>query len=101
MQDKTDRRFFLAAALTAGAALPTAALAGNKRGGAYAVPASREKVCATCTYWGATRRVSGDRSEVHVKSLGYCNNQESPNYRKMTSPDSGPMAAWVKWPALD
>lgn len=103
MQDATARRRFLvhAAGLAAAAGAPSAVLAGERRGAdAFAVPATSENLCATCVFWGGQRRVSRDGDEVHVKTLGYCNNPKSPNFRKMTSPNTGPMSAWVKWPAL-
>ena len=56
--------------------------------------------CATCAYWGGQRHVTPDKTEVHVKTLGMCNNPASPNFHTITSPDTGPMKAWVRWAAL-
>lgn len=64
------------------------------------VSGGREKVCATCRFWGGVRRVSEDKKTVHCESLGWCNNPDSPNYQTMTTPETGPMDAWRKWEAL-
>ena len=101
MSTSTDRRRFLGRSLAAAAALSVPAVQAGQQGmGSFAVAASTEGQCATCTYWGGMRRVSREGTEVHVKSLGFCNNRQSPNFRKMTSPNTGPMPHWVKWPAL-
>ncbi len=68
---------------------------------AFVIAADTTNKCATCVYWGGQRHVSRDKSAVHATSLGMCNNPASMNYHRTTSPDTGPMAAWVKWPALD
>ncbi|MGR8949346.1 MAG: hypothetical protein ACU84Q_14980 [Gammaproteobacteria bacterium] len=107
---KNDRRVFLAGA----AALASTMVAGNSsaQGGskgaggkgwqrhAYGVSADTTNKCATCVFWGGERHVSRDHTMVHVQSLGMCNNPASANYHTITSPDTGPMKAWVKWPAL-
>ena len=98
------RRFFrraggVAAGAVTAAALPVAVLAaehGRKGGHAGAFT-----MAASTTGRGGRRHVSRDRTEVHARTLGMCNNPNSPNYHKTTTPDTGPMATWVKWPALD
>ena len=57
-------------------------------------------VCGTCQYWGAQRRVSEDGKSVTIDSLGWCNNRKSPNFRKTTGPQTGPMKVWEQWAAL-
>ncbi len=113
-----DRRKFIQRVTSVGAA---AALAGSatsalaaeqgsgkgsgkgagKPGHAFVMSADTKNKCATCLFWGGQRHISRDKSAVHVTSLGMCNNPVSMNYHRTTSPDTGPMAAWVKWPALD
>ncbi|MEX2481719.1 MAG: hypothetical protein WD928_12755 [Gammaproteobacteria bacterium] len=102
MSTTTDRRRFLNRSLAAAAVAMTvpAVEAGQHGMGSFAVAASTEGQCATCTYWGGMRRMSREGTEVHVKSLGFCNNPQSPNFRKMTSPNTGPMPHWVKWSAI-
>lgn len=73
----------------------------GKPGHAFVMAADTTNKCATCVFWGGQRHVSRDKSAVHVTSLGMCNNPVSMNYHRTTSPETGPMAAWVKWPALD
>jgi len=64
------------------------------------VDATTEGVCATCQFWGGTRRITRDGRSVLGESLGWCNNRESPAFLTMRSPDAGPMKAWRKWDAL-
>jgi anaerobic selenocysteine-containing dehydrogenase len=73
---------------------------GPKGVAAVVVNASTEKICATCRFWGGTRRVTEDKKSVHCESLGWCNNTASPNYQHMTTPTMGPMEGWRKWEAL-
>ena len=73
---------------------------GPKGVAAVVVDASTVKICATCRYWGGTRRVTEDKKSVHCESLGWCNNAASPNYQRMTTPTMSPMEAWRKWEAL-
>lgn len=73
----------------------------GKPGHAFVMAADTQNKCATCVFWGGQRHISRDKSAVHVTSLGMCNNPVSMNYHRTTSPDTGPMAAWVRWPALD
>ena len=59
-----------------------------------------EGKCATCKYWGGIRKLSKDGKTVCAQSLGYCNNPESHNYHKTTTPETGPMKKWRKWGAI-
>jgi hypothetical protein len=108
-----DRRKVLAgtgAALLAGAfaaasvrasAQDDAGRAGHAKGvPAVVVDAKKEGICATCRYWGGTRRVAEDRTMVYAESLGWCNNADSPHFLTMRTPESGPMKGWKKWEAL-
>jgi len=106
----SERRRFLTRTglLVAGAAVAGSAAAEShgvgkkwgKHSNDFIMPANTESKCATCLFWGGRRHISRDGSEVHVTSLGMCNNPASPNYHHTTSPDTGPMKAWVKWGAL-
>lgn len=58
------------------------------------------KFCVTCEYWGGIRQISEDGKGVAGSSMGWCNNPQSHNYRKMTKPNAGPMIAWKQWGAL-
>lgn len=101
-----NRRRFMrrAGQLAAGTLIATSAggaIAGQgKHGGAFSLSADAENICATCQYWGAKRRVTQDGARVTIGSLGWCNNRKSPRFGRMTSPETGPMKAWVKWSAL-
>jgi hypothetical protein len=53
--------------------------------------------CATCEFWGGPRRLARDGKTVTMTGFGWCNNPQSQNYQKMTSPEHGPMAVWKKW----
>ena len=110
MDKQDNRRRFLgrsATALAGGMATVVVARAAfaQKMGGArrheFVMPADTTERCGTCVFWGGQRHVSRDKTEVHVRSLGFCNNPKSPNYHKMTTPETGPMKAWTKWPAVD
>lgn len=108
-----DRRNLLRTAVAMGAGV---ALAGTARaepgadehmgalghGGddGYVVDASLTQHCATCDNWGGQRRISADGKTITITGMGWCNNRESPNFRKMTSPDHGPMKVWKKWGVL-
>lgn len=63
------------------------------------VPASAERKCATCRYWGGVRKVSTDRQTVSADGKGWCNNPASPAYQKQTNPTQG-APVWTKWDAL-
>ena len=99
----------LAASIVSGASIAKGDGSGSGKGDgkqrwrrhAYGMSADVTNKCATCVFWGGERHVTRDKSMVHVQSLGMCNNPASGNYHTITSPDTGPMKAWVKWPALD
>lgn len=111
-----ERRMFLmqaatiAAATIAGTGTSVKAVAAEHeghsamlgKGGAdgYTMSTSVENRCATCNFWGGERRVSADGKELTVGGLGWCNNPDSPNYLKLTSPEHGPMDMWRKWSVL-
>jgi len=117
---KDERRVFLkraagvAAMVVAGTVIATRARAGELDGheehgatlgkGAadgYEMSSGVEGRCATCEFWGGQRRLSESGGAITVTGLGWCNNPKSPNYRKMTSPEHGPMReVWKKWGAL-
>jgi hypothetical protein len=66
----------------------------------YEMPTSTEGKCATCEFWGGVRRLTKDRKQVLVQSLGWCNNPTSRHYQQLTTPETGPMESWKKWGAL-
>jgi hypothetical protein len=98
-----NRRDFLVSSLgltaAALATLPAAAVAQSSD--AVVLSASLQSRCATCVYWGGQRSVNAEKTQVHVRSFGTCNNSASPMFGQMTSPEHGPMNVWAKWPALD
>lgn len=118
MDDSTnERRRFLtrAAGLAATTLAATAAASGARaaehehgthgatgKGGAdgYVMSSKVEKLCATCEFWGGQRRLSTDGAEITVGGLGWCNNPDSPNHHKLTSPEHGPMGVWKRWSVL-
>lgn len=108
MQNTTDRRRFMyrAGQLVAGGLLGStllhaqAADAPASGDNFYPVDASTEGKCATCEYWGGVRRVTRDRNQVLVQSLGWCNNPESHHFQRLTTPETGPMESWKKWGVL-
>lgn len=63
----------------------------------FGMSASTGGKCGTCAFWGGKRRLSRDGKVVEIDGLGWCNNPDSHNYQKVTSPDSGPMPGWKKW----
>jgi hypothetical protein len=63
------------------------------------LPASAEKKCGTCRYWGGVRRISENGETVTAEGKGWCNNPKSPAYQKQTKPTQG-APVWVKWGAL-
>ncbi|MGR8921874.1 MAG: twin-arginine translocation signal domain-containing protein [Gammaproteobacteria bacterium] len=118
MTTPSDRRKFLGRAAALGAGLGAAAISsgvaaesgasqggrgekGRHRAHSFVVPAETTGRCATCAFWGGQRHVNRAKTEVHATSLGMCNNPASPRYHTTTSPESGPMAVWARWPALD
>ena len=66
------------------------------------IDAAAKDTCGTCQYWGGMRKRSEDGKTVHVQSMGWCNNPDSKNYRKLTSADHKMKkpGIWKKWPAL-
>jgi hypothetical protein len=73
---------------------------GHGEAGGYVMATDISKHCGTCEFWGGPRRISSDGKTITVTGLGWCNNPNSPNYQKMTTPDHGPMDTWRKWGAL-
>jgi hypothetical protein len=73
---------------------------GHAEADGYVVETTTTSHCATCEFWGGPRRISTDRKRVTTTGLGWCNNPNSPNYQKQTTPDHGPMTVWKKWQAL-
>jgi hypothetical protein len=112
---KTDRRAFIIKTVTsaAGSVLAAAiigpAIVAEAAGGGmlghggtdgYVLGSAVTQHCGTCEFWGGPRRLSKDRKSITVSGLGWCNNPDSPNYEKMTSPETGPMTTWKKWSLL-
>ena len=78
---------------------------GHKHGGPKGdllVDATLENTCATCRFWGGMRKLSDDGKQVMAQSMGWCNNPDSPNHRKLTMADHRMQRAnvWKKWAAL-
>ena len=102
MKNTNRRRFLgntgkLIAFTTLGGSIATTnANAGLK----YEMSSAIEGKCATCRYWGGVRMLSKDGKTVTSQSLGYCNNPESHNYHKTTTPETGPMKKWRKWEVI-
>jgi hypothetical protein len=101
---KTDRRAFILKSFTAAAgsvlaaAIIRPAIAAEAAGDAmlghggtegYVLPSTVTQHCGTCEFWGGPRRLSKDGKSITVSGLGWCNNPASPNYEKMTSPETG------------
>ena len=90
---QANRRQFLG---KTGKLLSIAALGGGfaastaNAGLKYEMPSTTEGKCATCRYWGGIRKLSKDGKSIISQSLGYCNNPESHNYHKTTTPETGP-----------
>lgn len=104
MQSETRRAFLglVVCSLGVGATRALAASEHQASGSseAFAIGADSEARCGTCQFWGGKRRVSDDGRTVLAESLGVCNNPASHNFRKVTTPETGPMPAWKKWEAL-
>lgn len=105
MSKKTSRRDVVlgSAKLAVGAAaVGTMAGVASKKAEAASMSlgADTKSQCVTCEFWGGARHVSKDGKTVMVSGLGYCNNPKSPNYQKVTAPETGPMAVWQKWAVL-
>ena len=98
----TERRQFLGktgkliTAVAIGGVVSSTANAGLK----FEMDAATKGKCATCKFWGGVRKLTEDGKTVVTQSLGYCNNPDSHNYQKTTTPETGPMKAWQKWGAI-
>jgi hypothetical protein len=68
----------------------------------HAIDATSENVCGTCLFWGGMRKIADEKKQVIAQSMGWCNNPDSPNYRKLTAVDHQMKKPdiWKKWPAL-
>ncbi len=99
---KVNRRKFLGktSALFTLAAIGGVASSSANAGLHFEMSSDTEGKCATCKYWGGIRKLSKDGKTVCAQSLGYCNNPESHNYHKTTTPETGPMKKWKKWGAI-
>ncbi|NNC67718.1 MAG: hypothetical protein HKN83_06780 [Gammaproteobacteria bacterium] len=99
---KLNRRKFLGktSALFTLAAIGGIASSSTNAGLHFEMSSDTEGKCATCKYWGGIRKLSKDGKTVCAQSLGYCNNPESHNYHKTTTPETGPMKKWKKWGAI-
>jgi len=78
---------------------------GHEHGGpsdGLLLDATAQDICATCRFWGGMRKLSDDGENVIAQSMGWCNNPDSHNYRKLTMPDHRMKKAgiWTKWAAL-
>jgi len=71
-------------------------------GNGLTVAASAENVCGTCEFWGGMRQVSEDKQAVIAQSMGWCNNPDSPNHRKLTPADHEMQktGVWKRWSLL-
>ena len=98
----TNRREFLGktSKLLTVAAIGGIASSSASAGFQFEMPSSTEGQCSTCEYWGGIRKLSEDGKTVSAQSLGYCNNPDSHNYHKTTTPETGPMKKWRKWGAI-
>lgn len=94
--------FVGAVALAAGGAHAAEEHSHGSAGDGLAIPATDEDTCATCLYWGGMRKLSEDGKAVIAQSMGWCNNPDSPNHRKLTAADHRMKKAdtWKRWPAL-
>jgi anaerobic selenocysteine-containing dehydrogenase len=90
------------AALGSVAGVASASSHGGSEGKGMVIDASAENTCGTCMYWGGMRKASKDGSKVVAQSMGWCNNPDSMNYRKLTSADHvmKKTGRWKKWPVL-
>ena len=66
------------------------------------IDAAMKDTCATCQFWGGMRKVSEDKKQVITQSMGWCNNPDSPNHRKLTAAEHKmkKAAIWKKWDVL-
>ena len=97
-----DRRKFIfrTTQAVAGAAIATGAASASASSSSFIMDSETKSLCGTCQYWGGQRRISEDGKSIAIDSLGWCNNRKSPNFRKTTGPQTGPMKVWEKWTAL-
>ena len=110
MNDESRRRFLttsgklLAGVATLGSLAAYAAEEHHQGGSGLGlvVDAASQMRCATCQFWGGMRRVSDDKKQVIVQSMGWCNNPDSPNYQKLTAADHHMKkpGIWKKWAVL-
>ena len=89
---RMDRR-----AVAAEAAGKEMGMMGHGAADGYVMHTAVTQRCGTCEFWGGPRRLAADGNTVTVTGLGWCNNPQSANYQKMTSPEHGPMAVWKRW----
>ena len=76
------------------------AMTGEGGADGYVIQSNLAQRCATCEFWGGPRRLARDGKSITVTGLGWCNNPNSENYQKITSPEHGPMAVWKKWQVI-
>jgi anaerobic selenocysteine-containing dehydrogenase len=71
-------------------------------GHGFIVDSASQNRCATCQFWGGMRKVSNDKKQVIVQSMGWCNNPDSPNHQKLTAADHHMKkpGIWKKWAIL-
>ncbi len=71
-------------------------------GDGLSIDATAKDICATCRFWGGIRKLSDDGGKVIAQSMGWCNNPDSPNHRKLTMADHQMKKAdtWTKWAVL-
>lgn len=71
-------------------------------GNGLSVAATAENRCGTCEFWGGMRQVSEDKKAVIAQSMGWCNNPDSPNHRKLTPADHEMQKTgiWKRWAVL-
>jgi anaerobic selenocysteine-containing dehydrogenase len=104
MTKKLNRRDFVhrSGQIALGVVVAGGVLAAPKEAGAvsFEADAKAEGICITCAFWGGIRLVSDNGQKVMAESLGYCNNPKSEHYRMTTTPTTGPMKSWTRWPAL-
>lgn len=110
MSSDTRRRFLansgkLIIGTVALGALSARAAEEHQHGGAgngLSVAANAENRCGTCEFWGGMRQVSEDKSAVVAQSMGWCNNPDSPNHRKLTPADHEMQKTgiWKRWAVL-
>lgn len=100
--EKLDRRKFIfrTSQVLAGTVLAAGAMSASAGDSSFVMNSATKNVCGTCQYWGGQRRISDDGKTVEIDSLGWCSNRKSPNFRKTTGPQTGPMKVWEQWTAI-